>query len=54
MERDLNEKWALVVGAVTMDKYNYSEKTTSSRVPLATSIADRVVYLFGSIHHIQL
>jgi hypothetical protein len=55
MERHLNEKWALVVGAVTMDMYNYSKKNYQFMGPTAitTSIADRVVYIFGTIH-IQL
>lgn len=39
MERELNEKWALVVGAVTMHKYNYSEKNYQcSRVPLLLAL----------------
>jgi hypothetical protein len=43
MKRDLNEKWALVVGAVTMNKYNYSKKTTSSWVPLLWLLALQIL-----------
>lgn len=43
MERHLNEKWALVVGAVTMDMYNNSKKTTSSWVPLLSLLALQIV-----------
>jgi hypothetical protein len=48
MEGHLNEKWALVVGAVTMDMYNYSKKTTSSWVPLLSLLALQIV-LFTSL-----